>query len=159
MGHAYDRQYLSIMKQVATKHRLELQEGIYCGLGASRVEIARFLTDSFHRSQVDLVMKPSLRSICSDNSAAMPWVSAIVSSEPLNHSSLSGMSIVHEVTLAAHCGFRTLGLALITNECLSAYDATVEAVHEDVIRVSELKANELQQLVLDFVGILKANQV
>lgn len=70
-----------------------------------------------------------------------------------------GMSIVHEVTLASHCGFRTLGLALITNKCLSAYDETVEAVHEDVIRVSELKANELQQLVLDFIGILKANQV
>jgi purine nucleoside phosphorylase len=45
------------------------------------------------------------------------------------------MSIVHEVTFAAHCGFRTLGLALITNKCLSEYDSTVEAVHEDVIRI------------------------
>lgn len=69
------------------------------------------------------------------------------------------MSIVHEVTLASHCGFRTLGLALITNKCISEYDSTVEAVHEEVIRISELKANELQQLVLDFVGILKANQI
>lgn len=33
MGHAYDRQYLSLMKQVASKHKVELQEGIYCGLG------------------------------------------------------------------------------------------------------------------------------
>ena len=66
-----------------------------------------------------------------------------------------GMSIVHEVTLAAHCGFRTLGMALITNKCLSDYNQTVEAVHEDVIRISELKANELQQLILDFVGLIK----
>lgn len=70
-----------------------------------------------------------------------------------------GMSIVHEVTLGAHCGFRILGLALITNKCLSEYDSTVEAVHEDVIRISELKANELQQLILDFIGVIKANQI
>ena len=69
------------------------------------------------------------------------------------------MSIVHEVTLAAHCGFRTLGLALITNKCLLAYDSTEEAVHEDVIRISELKANELQQLILDFVAAVKTNQI
>ena len=70
-----------------------------------------------------------------------------------------GMSIVHEVTLGAHCGFRMLGLALITNKCLLEYDATVEAVHEDVIRISELKANELQQLILDFIGCIKQNQI
>jgi hypothetical protein len=33
MGHAYDRQYSSQMKQIATKHNVELHEGIYCGLG------------------------------------------------------------------------------------------------------------------------------
>lgn len=70
-----------------------------------------------------------------------------------------GMSIVHEVTLGAHCGLRMLGLALITNKCLSEYDSTVEAVHEDVIRISELKANDLQQLILDFIGIIKTNQI
>ena len=68
------------------------------------------------------------------------------------------MSVVHEVTLAAHCGFRTLGLALITNKCLSDYNTTYEPVHEDVIRISELKANELQQLILDFIGVTKENQ-
>ena len=69
------------------------------------------------------------------------------------------MSIVHEVTLAAHCGLRTLGIALITNKCLSAYDSTPEAVHEDVIRISELKGNELQQLILDFIAVIKQNQI
>ena len=71
--------------------------------------------------------------------------------------SFSGMSVVHEVTLGAHCGLRILGLALITNKCLSEYDSTVEAAHEDVIRISELKANELQQLIVDFVGMIKRN--
>jgi purine-nucleoside phosphorylase len=72
---------------------------------------------------------------------------------------ISGMSIVHEVTLAAHCGFRTLGLALITNKCLWDYNTTYEPVHEDVIRIGELKANELQELIFDFVGVIKANLI
>jgi len=33
VGHAYDRQYLSQMKQVAHKHNIELREGVYCALG------------------------------------------------------------------------------------------------------------------------------
>ena len=68
------------------------------------------------------------------------------------------MSTVHEVTLAAHCGFRTLGIALITNKCLSDYNTTYEPVHEDVIRISELKANELQQLIFDFVAVIKSQR-
>jgi purine-nucleoside phosphorylase len=50
------------------------------------------------------------------------------------------MSIVHEVTLAAHCDLRTLGLAVITNKCLLDYDTTYEPVHEDVLRISETKS-------------------
>lgn len=70
-----------------------------------------------------------------------------------------GMSTVHEVTLAAHCGLRTLGIALITNKCLWDYNITYEPVHEDVIRISELKASELQQLIFDFVGDIKNNRI
>ena len=64
------------------------------------------------------------------------------------------MSIVHEVTFASHCGLRTLGIALITNKCLVDYDTIEEAVHEDVIRISELKANDLQQLITNFVSVI-----
>ncbi|CAF1211894.1 unnamed protein product [Rotaria sp. Silwood1] len=124
VGHAYDRQYLSQMKQVAKKHNLDLREGIYCGLGGPCYETI---------AEINM-----LRSLGGD---------------------AVGMSIVHEVTLGAHCGFRILGLALITNKCLSEYDSTVEALHEDVIRISELKANVLQQLTLDFVSVIKQNQI
>jgi len=120
VGHAYDRKYLDKMKEVATKHNVELREGIYAGLGG-----------------------PCYETIAEINMLRILGTDAV------------GMSIVHEVTLAAHCGFRTLGMALITNKCLSDYNQTVEAVHEDVIRISELKANELQQLILDFVGLIK----
>jgi purine nucleoside phosphorylase len=33
VGHAYDRQYASQMKQIAQKNNLELREGVYCALG------------------------------------------------------------------------------------------------------------------------------
>lgn len=33
MGHAYDRQYVSKMKEIAKRHDLQLREGVYCGLG------------------------------------------------------------------------------------------------------------------------------
>lgn len=36
VSQAYDREYLSVMKEVAKKHNLDLAQGIYCGLG--RVE-------------------------------------------------------------------------------------------------------------------------
>ncbi|CAF1091713.1 unnamed protein product [Rotaria sp. Silwood1] len=120
VGRAYDRQYVSLMKQVAKKHNLELHEGVYCGLGGPCYETI---------AEINM-----LRSLGGD---------------------AVGMSVVHEVTLGAHCGFRILGLALITNKCVSEYDSTVEALHEDVIRISELKANVLQQLTFDFVGVIK----
>lgn len=123
VGQAYDREYLSIMKDVAKKHNLELREGLYCGLGG-----------------------PCYETIAEINMLRCFGGDAV------------GMSVVHEVTLAAHCGFKTLGLALITNKCISAYDETIVAVHEEVIRISELKANEMQQLVLEFVGTLKKKQ-
>ncbi|CAF1336711.1 unnamed protein product [Adineta ricciae] len=123
VGHAYDRQYASQMKQVAAKHNIELREGVYCALGG-----------------------PCYETIAEINLLRVLGIDAV------------GMSIVHEVTLGAHCGLRMLGLALITNKCLFEYDSTIEAVHEDVIRISELKANELQQLILDFVGGIKTNK-
>ncbi|CAF1062062.1 unnamed protein product [Rotaria sordida] len=66
-----------------------------------------------------------------------------------------GMSTVHEVTFAAHCGMHTLGMALITNIGLSDYNITHEVGHDDVIRISELKANDLQQLVFNFADVIK----
>ena len=33
VGHAYDREYLSKVKQIAKNQNLELREGVYCGLG------------------------------------------------------------------------------------------------------------------------------
>ena len=123
MGHAYDRQYVSKIKEIAKKQNLELREGVYCGLGG-----------------------PCYETIAEINMLRILGGDAV------------GMSTVHEVTLAAHCGLRTLGLALITNKCLWDYNTTYEPVHEDVIRMSELKANVLQQLIFDFVAQIPSKQ-
>lgn len=123
VGHAYDRQYVSKIKEIAKKQNLELREGVYCGLGG-----------------------PCYETIAEINMLRILGGDAV------------GMSTVHEVTLAAHCGLRTLGLALITNKCLWDYNTTYEPVHEDVIRISELKANVLQQLIFDFVAQIPSKQ-
>lgn len=45
MGHAYDRQYSTQMKQVASKNNIELREGVYCALGNNQLTLFPF----FHR--------------------------------------------------------------------------------------------------------------
>ncbi|CAF0975806.1 unnamed protein product, partial [Didymodactylos carnosus] len=124
VGHAYDREYVTLMKQVAIKHGHELREGIYSGLGG-----------------------PCYETIAEIRALRILGGDAV------------GMSVVHEVTVGAHCGFRILGLALLTNKCLTEYNAAHESLHEEVIRISELKANDMQQLILNFVGVLKENYV
>jgi purine-nucleoside phosphorylase len=105
-------------------------------------------------------MKQLLKLICFETLVVMLLVRKARSSiAHFINDSFLGMSTVHEVTLAAHCGFRTLGIALITNKCLWDYNTTYEPVHEDVIRISELKANDLQQLIFDFVGTIKEHRI
>ena len=43
MGHAYDRQYSSQMKQVANKNNIELREGVYCALGNNQSNVFEIL--------------------------------------------------------------------------------------------------------------------
>lgn len=77
MGHAYDRQYSSQMKQVATKHNIELREGVYCALGNNTKKPRSsqiFLVDF----QVDHVTKLLLKSICLGCSVVMLLVSAFL---------------------------------------------------------------------------------
>lgn len=49
-----------------------------------------------------------------------------------------GMSTVSEVSVAAHCGLRVLGLSLITNACLGPGDDAPAPSHEEVLEVRAL---------------------
>ncbi|NXK55435.1 PNPH phosphorylase, partial [Chauna torquata] len=65
-----------------------------------------------------------------------------------------GMSTVPEVIVARHCGLRVLGLSLITNKVATSYSSPEKANHEEVLRVSVVRAEALQKLVLHLIGKL-----
>jgi len=63
-----------------------------------------------------------------------------------------GMSTAHEVITAAHCGMKTVGLSLISNECVAEYDVTQFANHEEVLETGEKRKKTLQDLVTRLVS-------
>ncbi|NXI70121.1 PNPH phosphorylase, partial [Anseranas semipalmata] len=65
-----------------------------------------------------------------------------------------GMSTVPEVIVARHCGLRVLGLSLITNTAVTSYSSREKANHEEVLRVSVVRAEALRKLVVHLVGKL-----
>ncbi|XP_002187702.4 purine nucleoside phosphorylase [Taeniopygia guttata] len=65
-----------------------------------------------------------------------------------------GMSTVPEVIVARHCGLRVLGISLITNKSVMSYSSQEKANHEEVLRISVVRAEALQKLVTHLLGKL-----
>ncbi|XP_025940691.1 purine nucleoside phosphorylase [Apteryx rowi] len=68
-----------------------------------------------------------------------------------------GMSTVPEVIVARHCGLRVFGVSLITNKAVMSYNSQEKANHEEVLRISVVRAEALQKLVTRFIGKLGEN--
>jgi len=62
-----------------------------------------------------------------------------------------GMSTVHEVITARHCGIKCLGFSLITNECIMDYDYEDETNHEEVMENAEMRKNDLIRFTIAFI--------
>ncbi|CAK1556239.1 unnamed protein product [Leptosia nina] len=63
-----------------------------------------------------------------------------------------GMSTVHEVITARHCDIKVFGLSLITNECITNYDADTEANHEEVLDVGRMRQELLREYIARLVS-------
>ncbi|EDS43168.1 purine nucleoside phosphorylase [Culex quinquefasciatus] len=58
-----------------------------------------------------------------------------------------GMSTVHEITTAVHCGMTCFAFSLITNLCIPSYDLEESPCHEDIVGIGKRQENTLTELV------------
>lgn len=72
-------------------------------------------------------------------------------------SSSLGMSTVHEVIVARHCGMRVFALSLITNLGVMDYDSEEKANHEEVLQTGKQRAEQMEQLVSSVVNRIEPN--
>ncbi|XP_068164941.1 purine nucleoside phosphorylase 5a [Antennarius striatus] len=68
-----------------------------------------------------------------------------------------GMSTVHEVIVARHCGMRVFALSLITNQAVMDYDSQEKANHEEVLQTGKQRAEQLEKLVTTMVTRMEHN--
>lgn len=66
-----------------------------------------------------------------------------------------GMSTVHEVIVARHCGMRVFALSLISNQAVMDYESEERANHEEVLQTGDERALQLEKFVATFVSRLE----
>ncbi|KAM7405536.1 hypothetical protein PAMP_012795 [Pampus punctatissimus] len=59
----------------------------------------------------------------------------------------TGINTIPEVVVSRHCGLRVLGLSLITDKVVTEYDSDEKANHEEVLRTTQHRTQDLQRLV------------
>lgn len=64
---------------------------------------------------------------------------------------ITGMSTVHEVIVAHHCGLRVIGFSLITNKIVTDYDAENEANHQEVLEAAKTRARDFELLITNLI--------
>jgi purine-nucleoside phosphorylase len=62
-----------------------------------------------------------------------------------------GMSTAHEAIVAGHCGMSVFALALITNKAINDPDSDEQANHEEVVKIANQRAQDIENLVINFV--------
>ncbi|XP_007563639.1 purine nucleoside phosphorylase 5a [Poecilia latipinna] len=68
-----------------------------------------------------------------------------------------GMSTVHEVIVARHCGMRVVALSLITNLAVMDYGSEEKANHEEVLQTGKQRAEQMERLVSSVVNRIEPN--
>nr|XP_004564657.1 purine nucleoside phosphorylase [Maylandia zebra] len=133
MSDAYDRDLRALTRKTAKELGYDsfLQEGVYCMLAGPTYETI---------AECKLLQRLGADAV--------------------------GMSTVPEVVVARHCGtraqedvapdrrLRVLGLSLITNKVVTDYESNEKANHTEVLKTTERRTQELQNLVSRLIANL-----
>jgi len=65
-----------------------------------------------------------------------------------------GMSTIPEVVTASHCGIKSLAFSLITNECITEYDALSDPCHSEVIEAADRREADLKTFVSKLIPLI-----
>ncbi|XP_037037366.1 purine nucleoside phosphorylase-like [Bradysia coprophila] len=68
-----------------------------------------------------------------------------------------GMSTVHEVIAARHCGMKVVALSFITNKCITQYENQNEPNHEEVLKAANQHKGKLTQIISQLVFRINAD--
>lgn len=68
---------------------------------------------------------------------------------------VTGMSTVHEVIVARHCGIKVVGMSLVTNKCVMDYENENHPNHEEVLETGRQRGECMQRLTAAIVEKLK----
>ncbi|KAJ8934217.1 hypothetical protein NQ318_009354 [Aromia moschata] len=69
-----------------------------------------------------------------------------------------GMSTVHEVITARHCDLTVLAFSLVTNMCVTSYQAMNNPNHEEVIDVGKMREDVLRMFVENIVRFIQKSK-
>ena len=140
MNNSYDQRLRQLAKQVAKDIGIEkyIREGVYVMLGGPAYETVAELR-LLRMLGVDAV-----------GTSCSSW--PVHSFATFILFKIAGMSTVPEVIVARHCGMTVFAFSLITNECITDYDAQGEANHEEVIETANKRQNDLNLFVTRVVS-------
>lgn len=111
----------------------------------------KHLRDKFHQvsKELDIQIKEGVYVACGGPS--YETVSDLRAFQLLGGDAI-GMSIAQEALVAGYCGMEVIGLALITNVAIMEYDSELVPEHEEVISVANVRAKDIEKLVINFVN-------
>ena len=69
-----------------------------------------------------------------------------------------GMSTSHEAVVARYCNMHVLGLSIVTDMCIDKYDTKEYSDHDEIVKISNLKAKDAERLVALFLKKINENK-
>lgn len=98
------------------------------------------ISDVTHEGVITCVAGPNFETVAESRALRMLGADVV------------GMSVVHEVVTARHCGLTVFAFSLITNMCIMDYDNDDEIKHEEVMDVGAMRKDVIKTFISGIVS-------